>query len=403
MPMWRSHPIRALLAAVAAGALLSASVAAQGAAAPLTVRAENTLAIARPDETIGVPWREVQAQLPGAAAGEVRVRSAGAEQEIASQVVDDDGDGRPDELIFQSSFTPREVKTFIVERGAPMRAAPHVYATHTVPRDDIAWESDRIAFRTYGRGLWKVDSLDSSGIDVWVKSVRDLIVDKWYAKGHDAYHRDTGEGADFFDVGESLGAGGTAVWYDDSLYRAHNFTGWRIIANGPIRAIFELRFAPWSAGPVRVTETKRVAIDAGQNLNRVVSTFDVQGAAEAPIAIGLVKRAGMVGSESTARPWAWLTGWGPVDPKNGGHGDLGTAVLLPRERVHEWKETDNHYLAIVPVKGSEAVTYYIGAGWTGSRDFRDVEDWWRYLDQAAQRIASPIAVTIGAAHAAAER
>jgi pectinesterase len=402
MTMRRSHPVRTFLAA-AAGALACAPAAAQTDGAPLTVRAENTLAIARPDETIGVPWREVQAQLPGAAAGQVRVRSVGTQHEIASQVVDDDGDGRPDELIFQSSFAPGEVKTFAVERGAPMRAAPHVYATHTVPRDDIAWESDRIAFRTYGRGLWKVDSLDSSGIDVWVKSVRALIVDRWYAKGHDAYHRDTGEGADFFDVGESLGAGGTAVWYDDSLYRAHNFTGWRIIANGPIRAIFELRFEPWSAGPARVTETKRIAIDAGQNLNRVVSTFAVQGAAEVPVAIGLVKRAGMIGSESEARPWAWLAGWGPVDPKNGGHGDLGTAVLLPRDRIHAWKETSSHYLAIVPVQGSESVAYYIGAGWTGSRDFRDVEDWWRYLDQAAQRIASPIAVTVGAAHAAAER
>ena len=49
------------------------------------------------------------------------------------------------------------------------------------------------------------------------------IVEKWYEKGHDSYHRDTGEGADFFDVGQTLGAGGTAIWRDDTIYRAWNF------------------------------------------------------------------------------------------------------------------------------------------------------------------------------------
>ena len=196
---------------------------------------------------------------------------------------------------------------------------------HTDPRDDIAWESDRIAFRIYGQGLWKVDSLNSSGLDIWVKRTRDPIVDKWYAKGHDEYHRDTGEGADFFDVGETLGAGGTGIWRNDKLYRALNFKTWRVIANGPVRAIFELQYQPWDAGGQRVSETKRVAIDAGHNLNHIVSTFRAEGgsAGDIPWATGIVKRASVYGSESKARPWAWLSEWGPLLPKGGGHGEMG--------------------------------------------------------------------------------
>jgi pectinesterase len=105
-----------------------------------------------------------------------------------------------------------------------------------------------------------------------VKRVRDPIVEKLYEKGHDSYHRDTGEGADFYDVGQTLGAGGTAIWRNDSLYRAWNFKSQRIIANGPVRAIFELQYQPWDAAGLRVTETTH-RDRRGPNLNHVTSIF----------------------------------------------------------------------------------------------------------------------------------
>ena len=371
----------------------SASLAAQSA----VITVANPSGIERPDETVGLPWTEVRAHLAGAAAGHLRVLDAVSREELVSQVVDDDGDGAPDELIFQSGFFPGEAKRFVVESGVPAATYPkaRVYATHTVPRDDIAWESDRIGFRTYGQGLWKVDSLLSSGIDVWVKRTRDPIVDKWYAKGHDAYHVDTGEGADFFDVGQTLGAGGTAVWRNGKMYRAANFKSWKIIANGPVRTIFELYYEPWDADGLRVSETKRIALDAGSNLNRATSIFRVEGgsATDIPYVIGVVKRRGMIGSESSARDWAWLSGWGPVSPKDGGHGELGTAVLMPKSHVEEWKESGDHYFAVAHAKSGEPVVHWIGAGWTDSGDFRGVADWWSYLDHFAQRLATPVVVT----------
>jgi pectinesterase len=399
MPMNQALRPLILIALVVSGA---PPAVAQLSPNSVTVRAENALGVTRTDETIGVPWTTVVAQMPAAAPGQLRVRDAVTGREIVSQVVDNDGDGSPDELLFQATFAPGETRAFALERGAPSAAfaKPRVYARHIEDRDDVAWESDRIAYRIYGQGLWKVDSLLSSGVDVWVKRTRDPIIDKWYSKGHDSYHRDTGEGADFYDVGQTLGAGGTAVYLNDSLYRAWNFKSWRIIANGPIRTIFELQYQPWTAGSLRVSETKRIALDAGQNLNRSTSIFRAEGGvSEIPYAIGIVKRKGMVGSESRANEWAWLTGWGPVSPKDGGHGDLGTAVLIPRSRLVDWKETDNHYFAVGRARSGEPVVHYIGAGWTDSGDFRDVRDWWSYLDQSAQRIASPIRVTFGAVSA----
>ncbi|HYH83390.1 MAG TPA: DUF4861 family protein, partial [Longimicrobium sp.] len=264
-------------------------------------------------------------------------------------------------------------------------------------RDDVAWESDRIAFRIYGQGLWKASEyqpLVSSGLDVWLKSVRDLVVEKWYAKGHDAYHVDTGEGADFYSVGPTLGAGGDAPWRDGKMWPAKNFRSHRIIATGPIRTVFELTYDPWDAGGVQVTETRRFTLDAGHNLFRGESTFTSADGSDVPYVIGTVKREGLVGSTSRAGAWGWLATWGPVERKNGGHGELGTAVLMPRERITDVRELGDHYVLGAVARSGVPVAHYIGAGWSDSGDFRGVEDWWRHLDRMSQRLANPIAVTV---------
>ena len=368
-------------------------VNAQATATSLVIAAENSLNALRLEEIVAVRWSDVVARLREARPERVRVRDA-AGKELISQVSDNDGDGTLDELLFQADFSPGQSRSFTIDAQAAAKAAPRVFVRHDPPRDDIAWESDRIAFRIYGEGLKKTPSaMSSNGIDVWPKRVRSLIVEKWYAKGHDAYHIDTGEGADFFDVGETLGAGGTAIWRNDSIHRADNFKAWRIISNGPLRAVFELRYDPWRAGDLTVSEAKRVTIDAGRNLYRSESVFTNERGGDIPYAIGLVKRPGMRGTESRQEEWAWLSGWGPVVPKNGGHGELGTVVMLPRARVVDWKETGNHYLAIARAKSGEAAVHYVGAGWTASGDFPTPQSWWDYLDTFARRVSTPVKVT----------
>lgn len=361
----------------------------------LTVQAHNPLTVTRSDEVMALPWARVMAAIPGVSAGAVRVRDAGSATEVASQVLDGNADGTPDSLLFIADFRGKETRRFVVEGGAAAKWPARTHARHDPPRDDIAWESDRLAWRIYGQGLKKTSSaMSSSGVDIWVKKGKGLVVEKWYAKGHDAYHVDDGEGADFYDVGETLGAGGTALWHGDSLVRADNFTQWRIVATGPIRTIFEVEYPEWKAGNTPVTQTKRVIIDAGANLYREESTFRAPaGTRELPYAIGEVKRPGMVGTTSRTNSWAWLTGWGPAAPKKGGDGEIGTAVLLPRDRVREWKETASHYFAVTFAQPGIPVVHYTGAGWTLSGDFRDVRDWWRYLDEFAQRLASPIVLS----------
>ncbi len=389
---WRRHGVAVLLTAL----ILPSSRADALQAPRLTIRAQNALAIERIDEIVTLSWKSVVSQLTAATPGSVRVTDAEG-REMLSQVVDNDGDGVVDELVFQATFAAKDSRRFFIENAAPAPVVSRVHVRHDEPRDDVAWENDRGAWRIYGEGLKKTSSaMSSSGIDVWSKKTRGLILEKWYGKGHDSYHVDTGEGADFFDVGETLGAGGTAIWKNDTIYRADNFKSWKRIADGPLRATFELRYDPWNAAGLMVNEVKRISVDAGQLVYREESVFTVvNGSATAvPYVIGLVKRPGLVGSTSRAQPWAWLSAWGPTAPKNGGHGEIGTAVLLPRDRVTDWKEVHGHYLAVSSATSGKPVVNYVASAWTAAGDVPTPQAWWKYLDAYAQRLAAPVVASI---------
>ena len=77
------------------------------------------------------------------------------------------------------------------------------------------------------------------------------------------------DGGDFYSVKKSRGCGGTTIWAGDKPFVSRNFQTSRVLTNGPIRLVFELGYAPFEAGPgVKVSETKRITLDAGKNFNR---------------------------------------------------------------------------------------------------------------------------------------
>lgn len=133
-------------------------------------------------------------------------------------------------------------------------------------------------------------------------------------------------------------------------------------------------------------------MNAGQNLFRQECTFR---GPTGPIHVvaGTVKRPRLVGSTNRSAAWAWMSTWGPVERANGGHGELGTGLLLPNDGVVATRETTDHYLVETTARPGEPLVLYTGAGWTASGDFRSVEDWWAYLDAFAERLANPVRVT----------
>ena len=386
------------------------------AADQLLITAAHELDIARPSETITIPWARVAAALPGALLQKIAVRNAAGESlpyqvtNVAPQAKDPENNGVAyGELIFQHSFAAGEKSArFTVERSAEVAPVfpSKVFARYVQERlDDFAWENDKIAHRTYGPALAAPASpgvtkevLVTSGLDVWCKRVSYPIVDRWYNKGHDHYHTDEGEGMDMYQVGPSRGCGGTGIWDGEKLHVSRNYHTWRILANGPIRAIFELTYDTWAAGSIKVTETKRFTIEAGHNLNVIQSTFNVaEGAAETlTVAVGLNKASADKGQEATFARTATaadgsLTQW-IVQKTNG---SLGTAIIVPPPAFLDFTHDDRNELALARVKPGEPLRYAVGAGWSKAGEFTTQQAWNDYVAAFARRLASPLKITLG--------
>ena len=230
----------------------------------------------------------------------------------------------------------------------------------------------------YGAALetWEKEPLTSSAVDVWLKRTRRLIINDWYMV--DDYHRDTGEGADFYSAGKSRGCGGSGLWRDGKLVVSKNFRESRVLASGPIRLVFELRYPDF--------ETKRITLDAGQNFNRFESRYDVAG--PAAYAAGIKKEKGS--DLRIERSAGWIRAWAPVAAKDAGQ--FGCAVVLDPAAIVEVTEADGNTVVVA----RQPAVYWVGTGWDRSGDFRDAADFDRYVEQWAQRVRSPLRIEVAA-------
>jgi pectinesterase len=359
----------------------------------LNVTVTNELDRARANETVELPVASLAAAFRAEDLPRVRVTEAGSGRELLAQAVDDDGDGAFDYIVFQASFDPRQARTFALTLGATRRLEKQdfrVYGRFVRERfDDFAWENDRVAHRVYGPALetWEKEPLTSSGVDVWVKSTRALVVNDWYMV--DDYHRDHGEGGDFYSAGKSRGCGGSGVWNDGRLFVSKNFRTSRVLANGPIRLVFELDYLPWDVGGRQVSERKRVTLDAGSHFNRFANVYSGDGAAELAWATGIKKAAGA--DVRIDRERGVLRTWEAFKEPNG---HLGCAIVGDPARIDAAAEADGNVLLIGRTRVGQTVVYHAGSAWDKGGDVSGVADWDRLIDDYAQRLRSPLRIEI---------
>ncbi len=383
-------------AAIAAGVCVM-SISAFGKDAGARIKISNLSAIGRPNEMIVIRWNEIKSVMPGINKETIHVFEAITHVEQSLQIIEDNGG--PAELLFMASLGSHETKEFMLESSAKERpvAVQLTDASFMSPRQDIAWENDRIAHRIYGPALAKESN---NGIDVWTKRVRYPIVEKWYHgdETHGAarisYHEDHGEGADFFEVGRSLGDGSCALIDGDSLYQPGVFESYNILATGPFCAMFEVTYRPVRFRNLDVRETKRITLNAGSNLNKIEVTFRCDsGQGDVPFAAGLVKRAGIKVYRNNDHFWVSL--WGQTT-ENEENGSLGTGIIVPQETFVGIRENLIHLLVLGKAGLGKTIVYYAGAGWTRSGDFKNADEWNQYLTMYAQRIESPLKISLSA-------
>ncbi len=144
--------------------MLGAALAQAQAQDKFTVTVQHDLSIARPSETIAIPWKQVNAAMPGAMVQKIAVKDASGRvlphqvTNVAPQAKDPNNEGVAyGELLFQHSFGAGEKSaSFTVERidGVAPPFPIKAFARQVPERlDDFAWENDKVAHRTYGPAL----------------------------------------------------------------------------------------------------------------------------------------------------------------------------------------------------------------------------------------------------------
>ncbi|MGH7990129.1 MAG: glycoside hydrolase family 88 protein, partial [Limisphaerales bacterium] len=341
-----------------------------------------------------------------------------------------------EKLLFQVDLAPHETRTYYILDASALAAVPQpitkTFAGYVPERhDDFAWESDRIAHRMYGPALetWKAEPLTDSGIDVWVKRTRDLVVNRMYAIMN--FFDTNGPSQDDYKVGHTRGCGGLGIWSGGKLHVSKNWRAWKIITTGPIRSEFELTYDAWDAGNGRmVSETKRISIDAGSNLSRVDSTFSSDDRSPLEVGVGLAERPGdnVFVSDDSPEIDSWqnstakglvaqnqgagsMTYWQPQDFAKG---VIGTAIVLPANSIGMFTNDDPNLplskfappkhtmtegqpglrslLAIAPAQVGVPFVYYIGAGWSESGDFPTAASWNDYIRRFIECREQPLQV-----------
>lgn len=362
-------------------------------AAPLNVRAVNLLKFARPSQTIELSAAAL-APLGEGDLAKIHVRDATG-TELLCQAVDNDGDSlrKFDAVIFQSDFGPGETRNFTVSAGEKQvftKEQFKAYGRFNRERfDDFVWENDRIAHRTYGKALesWKGEPLTSSTIDIWSKRTPDMVVNDWYMA--DDYHVDHGKGADFYSAGLSRGCGGSGVWAADKLWVSRNFVNSRVLANGPIRVMFELEYEPYEVAGTMVSEIKRVTLDAGHQFDCYQSRIHPEKPITFAVAVGLKKVP--LEKLDAAPEKGWLAKWEPME-KNAGN--QGLAVILPPGDLAKLEEDSLNHLAITAPVSGESAKWWAGFAWDKAGQFTSADAWRHHVDEYAQSLASPIQVQV---------
>ncbi|WP_339659152.1 DUF4861 family protein [uncultured Polaribacter sp.] len=321
---------------------------------------------------------------------------------LVTQLVDTNGDGTMDELLFQPKIAAKTIANFevvLVNETEKPKAADLCFSRFVPERtDDYTWENNKVAFRVYGPVAQQMIEENikggtlSSGVDAWLKRVEYPIINKWYKETlvdkTGSYHEDTGEGLDDFHVGVSRGVGGIAVKIDSIYYFSKNYTKWRTITTGPLRTSFYLEYENWDAAGNKISESKIISLDLGNNLSKFTTNIDGTNSISAGLTLH-EKDGEVTGNNENG----WVSYWQP-------HADseLGTAIIADKNTFKGFEKYDvkakdlSNAYAHLQVKNN-TVIYYAGFGWKKSNQFANKKEWEDYLTKFSKQINNPLEVT----------
>jgi hypothetical protein len=340
---------------------------------------ENKSSFYYTEKVFTIPWQTVLAEFPSIDTSNFKIIDAVSKKELTYQL-EYAGSGMIQSLLVQAGIRPNSSVKLLLQKGRHAAFITKTYGRYVPERkEDFAWENDRIAFRMYGKELEQTPKENAYGIDVWVKRTHRMILNERYKRGE--YHIDHGDGMDYYHVGLTLGAGNIMPFVNDSIYYSGNYTGWKLLDNGPLRTSFQLSYDAWDVAGKKVSAVKTISLDAGSQLNKLTVLYKYDGFEDLPVVIGIIKRpepGSMILNEQ-------LGILGYQEPQHGADGTTAVGCIIPAP-VRNMQVNKNQLLAFAIAKKNEPFIYYTGAAWDKAGVITNGQQWFSYLQQTQQQV-----------------
>ena len=252
---------------------------------------------------------------------------------------------------------------------------PKVYGRYVPERkDDFAWENEYAAFRMYGPALRPENP--SNGVDLWLKSSPELVVDSFYYREHVLglpYHINYGKGLDCYKVGHTCGCGGMVVIANDTTWIGGAYDRWEILEQTPDKFVFRLEYDSLLVAGHILHESITITAEAGQQQNKaeVVLTGDYSG--EMLVGGGIylhdtvdyyltIPEVGYVFYEEDALSDKTAAKMNYEYNGSTTQGRVHISVKTPGATLTEIR--DGNLIAVRPYELGDTLTYYFGATWS---------------------------------------
>ncbi len=325
-------------------------------------------------------------------------------------------------LIFPATVAAKSKSSYVLKR-AERSSIDTLTKGRVYPErlDDIAWESDKIGFRAYGKRAG-AHGAKFYGYDVFTKRGERPVLDHLYAVENDphdralvielrksdpkaaqtlsdaiSYHIDHGLGMDYYVVGPTLGCGTAALIHDgENLYPLY-YDKCEILDNGGLRFTMKLTFDAVQVGEDMVVEERIITLDAGQHFNHIEINY--QGLTQpCDVVIGLSLRdvaeqhqikSGSIAYAEPVHTFGWQTYTAAIFP------ELMTPSLnlFDEEQMAAHAGAFGHLQTIGEVQPNKPFIYYAGAGWN-RWGFDAPQQWFDYVAEQERVKYNPLTYTL---------
>ncbi len=321
-----------------------------------------------------------------------------AHKEVPSQADDLDGDGRPDEVVFQVDLRPRQTLSCFIYYSPAGERENHYERKTATHRDwlpvkaNIGWESGKIAYRFY-----------YGQMDFFGKKKEELVMKSF--GGTESYHKELDWGMDVLDAGKTSGIGGINIWEGDRVVPAMNPAGRgdikierKVVAEGPVRSTVAMN--------LNGIKTDR----NGYDVKLLCSIYADSQYSEERIKVVPRKQVPEVifGPGFTRMPHdafffssqgGYFGSWGR---QNAAVQEIGMAAIFPQTALAGFSDGELERRVKLRTGPGQEMLFYVVGDWRRGRQFPvapTITNWEKEIGRLAHRIQNPVSVKVGQASA----